>query len=700
MTSPRREPALVILPIAVFLSAFLLFQIQPLISKAILPWFGGTSAVWTVCLLFFQTGLFAGYLYAHLIAARLPRKAHALLHLALLAAAVILLQVLPDAAWKPTGGDAPIHRILAVLTVTVGLPYVVLSATGPLLQWWYSLLAPGRSPYWLYALSNAGSLLALLSFPFLVEPNLTLRQQATGWSIGFWAFAALCGACALRVALLPGAGNLDDSPVQTPELPPTLIRRGVWFGLAMVASAMLMALTNHVSQDVVFPFLWVLPLSLYLLSFILCFESDRWYQRPAFAFLSAAAVLGLCWMILHGRKLSLANQAGIYFSCLFVVCMLCHGELARLRPGPRFLTAFYLTLSAGGAAGGLLVAVVAPLTFNDYWEFHVLVSAVALITVAVGFDSTGSIFGESATPWFVKLAAVGLLGAVGAMLVKTTRDRDEVLAIRRNFYGVLKVAEALQTDQSPDAELGNPPWEGPANSIVLRHGHILHGLQYAEPELRMVPSTYYSERSGAGRAVAALRERQAQLRIGVVGLGTGTLAAYGHGGDALRFYEINEDVLALANEHFTYLKDTLADVDVVLGDARLSLERESPQGFDLLVVDAFSGDAIPIHLLTKEALGVYLEHMAPDGIIAFHISNLYFDLRPVVDAIAETRGLSTATIEDRGTVYPGDATSVWTLVARDPSILEAEGIAEAAQTPQSKRVLWTDDHSNLFRALQ
>lgn len=681
---PESAGAIWLFAAAVFVSAFLLFQVQPLISRAILPWFGGTSGVWTTCMLFFQSGLFAGYAYAHLLASRLPGRAQALLHVGLLIAALSLLNVLPGAGWKPTGEEQPIPAILVLLLSSVGLPYFVLSATGPLLQRWFSLTLPGRSPYRLYALSNAGSLLALLSYPFVFEPAFAMSTQGKLWSIGFGLFAALCVGCGVLLMRLPQTVSARDGSSRTSHRGQS--RYGLWFLLPMIASTMLLAVTNQVCQDVaVIPFLWVAPLSLYLLTFILCFESDRWYRRRVYAVATIVTSLGVCWLLFSETSALLILQLLAYFALLFCGCMLCHGELARLRPGAEKLTAFYLTLSAGGAAGGLFVGLAAPLLFDGYWELDIGLAACTLAAILVLFQDLGWFGVDTRPPPAATGAAIIVISLMGVVIAESVTHVARSIAATRNFYG------ALTVEENPDN-----------GSRILYHGRIIHGLQFENPSMKRIPTTYYGLDSGVGRLLEVMRERGEPRHVGVVGLGTGTLAAWGDTGDRYRFYEINEDVVRLAREEFTFLNDSFADIKIVLGDARLSLESEPPQGFNLLVLDAFSGDAIPVHLLTREAMGVYVRHLKPDGVLAVHISNLYFDLRPVAAALADEAGLhSVLVVQDFPPDHPsGQQASEWVLISRDAGILQSPRIAQATMSPPTERILWTDQYSNLFGVLR
>lgn len=686
----------ILFAVSVFVSAFLLFQIQPLISKAILPWFGGTPGVWTTCMLFFQLLLCAGYSYAHLLTSKLPPRWQGLLHSGLLITSLAFVSILPSFEWKPSGTESPAILIILLLFSTVGLPYFVLSTTGPLLLRWFSLTEPTQSPYRLYALSNAGSLLALLSYPFLFEPLLKLSTQATGWSVVYGLFVALCLGCVFRLwqahpSTQKSRVRAEVNPAKRDPAMLSVRTFAVWFALAMVASTMLLAETNEICQDVaVIPFLWVIPLSIYLLSFILCFESDRWYRRGWFSLGTAILILAVCWLQSFGSRTFLPLQLAIYFATLFFVCMLCHGELARLRPEPEYLTWFYLTLSAGGAGGGLFVGVFAPLVFPGYWEHYLGLIASCGIALVVYFDHRGWASEGQRPPIFWIGIVIVLFVGLGTVFASAVASYTNSIAMLRNFYGVLEV----QNDDIEDA-------------IVLRHGRILHGLQLNR--IPSLPTMYYGYKTGVGRAIEELREQKSPLKIGLVGLGAGTLATYGRPGDTFRFYEINENVTRLAQEYFSFLRNCPANVEIVPGDARLLLERESPQDFDLLVLDAFSGDAIPTHLLTQEAVQSCLKHLGRDGLIAIHISNIHFDLRRVTDALAANADLQAMTLEtlpvvDSTTGLPSlsEPGSRWVLFAREAQQLDHPRFSEIEvrePLPVKRRVLWTDDFSNLIEVL-
>ena len=664
----------------IFLSSFLLFLVQPLIARLILPWFGGTAAVWTTCMLFFQTVLLAGYAYAHATNAKLQPRSQAVLHSVLLVIALVLLPIAPNEMWKPAGTEEPISWILLVLTATVGLPYLLLASTSPLLQAWFSRARPGVDPYRLFAVSNLASLLALIGYPLLVEPFLGSREQVLGWSALFVLFALVCAGLSWSVSSVKSEKNSREE-----DRAPFLRRSDtlLWLALSATGSVMLLAVTNHVTQNVAaIPLLWLAPLTLYLLTFILAFEGRNLYRAEIFWSVVLVWLAGMAWLLVDTNyQFDLWIQIGMYLSGLFVACMFCHGELYRARPAARHLTAFYLTISAGGAIGGLLVAVVAPLAFNAYYELGLALVSLALLA-AVRFAPVNRI---------ARWASLGVLLAVAACAAYDgSRLRKDVHFSARNFYGAIRVKE----------------YGAPGESYHLRrlvHGVIMHGEQDMTEGGRRKPTTYYQPSSGVGAAVAA-RQAKGAIRVGVIGLGTGTLAAYGRKGDVYRFYEINPQVIAIARSEFTFLSDSEAGIEVALGDARLNLEREPPQGFDLLAVDAFSSDSIPIHLITTEALGVYLRHMKPDGIVAFHVSNRFLNLVPVVARLAKEHGAHVVLVSDKGKDGEDDHTTTdWILVSRERKALEApeiEAVSPEAPEEEAGWRTWTDDYSNLVQILR
>lgn len=904
--------------VTIFLSAFLLFQVQPLTGRYILPWFGGGPSIWTACMLFFQILLLGGYLYSHLLTSRLSARRQVQVHSVLVLVSLLWLPIAPDVMWKPTAGEAPLSRILLLLAATVGAPYFVLATTGPLMQRWFTWTNPGTSPWRLYALSNVGSLLALLSYPFVFEPVLTLRSQVLSWSVLYVAYvvlAALCGMPVWRLGRALIAGGVASGVEQAVSLRtaadertprPSLLTMGLWLLLSAASSVMFLATTNQLCIDVAtVPFLWILPLSLYLLSFILCFDSPRWYNRSVFAVLLVLGCPVVSDVLLDGADAGLVLQIAVFSTVLFAGCMCCHGELYGLRPAARWLTLYFVVISAGGALGGLFVALGAPRLFSGYYEYHsglalvaaavflamvcqrvwlltprlhfwVLASAAAaqlvivsgwflrpveqnlsdadwtmlvsgfggLLTVGllvtsllqerfvrvtmlwaglgvlelvwlvgfvwwqapaafeegvVGGGGFGRVLLQSVllrkcvagavlpilvsiviywafsrgTPRMRALysllcggvaATLLLLGAASIELaVKQTisslvytalsgvlldvaargfrgRGKPElglflvvpgatlllvlglrlweiyeadakqgnVVAVSRNFYGVLRVKRyEAESEGEYDAEGNLLP-----SKVSLTHGQIRHGFQFEDEYWCRQPTTYYGYVSGLGLAIQSARAQAKAgdghgLKVGVVGLGTGTIAAFGRKGDMFRFYEINPDVVELSTKGvFTYLADSEAEKTVVLGDARIMLEHElataaGSQQFDVLAIDAFSSDAIPVHLLTTECAEIYRRHLRGGGVLAVHISNRFLDLAPVARGMAEHLGWRAIEVSNGNDDTTGVFGSTWFLLTENSAVLEDPAIDSAATLPSdSDRVLrWTDDYSGLWQVL-
>ena len=791
--------------LAIFLGAFLLFQVQPLIGKYILPWFGGSAGVWTTCLLFFQCLLFAGYAYAHWLSGLRSLKAQTLIHGGLILLAVCTLPIRPDESLKPTPDGDPIWQILKLLLFSLGLPYLALAATGPLLQAWFSRAHPGTSPYRLYSLSNIGSLLPLITFPFLVEPFMTRTDQVNAWSIGMVCFAMII----LFVAWLAGHSSVPaeiktesaktsaDSDSQTPKS----WQRLLWLLLPACGTALFMSTTNKICQDVaVVPFLWILPLALYLLTFIICFDSPRWYSRHVYLGLLALSWAAGCFALFRGVDLDIVPQLCAYCATLFFGCMVCHGEMYRLRPGTSHLTQYYLFLSGGGALGGLCVAVGAPLLFKGYWEFAASIAANAILlllvtllapsvlevrrrtigvlmaicwgalcwalfrgsemplwkqsmvggtafigacllagvvknlyrqwldnllaceiiaaataaTMAAAIWAAASLsIGEFESQWTWIVAAWLVLIAISFVWVSLTywsgfalrsswlaaamaiavlatltyhhkEEESDGLFKSRNFYGTLKIKEYSVED---------PDW----HYLLLLNGKITHGLEYTHPDWIGKPTSYYADNSGAG--IAILHSQQTNKRVGVVGLGTGTLAGFGKKGDYYCFYEINPQVKWVAENKFNYLKLCAASNEVVLGDARLSMELDSNKNFDVLLLDAFSSDAIPVHLLTKESFDLYKKLLKPDGVLVVHISNRFLNLEPVVEKLAKYMDWRAVVVDnsESGRFYA----STWVIVTKNKDVLKAADDADGRLANSSDRVmLWTDDYASIYPILK
>ena len=674
------RPRFIILPYAstIFLSAFLLFLVQPIIAKQILPWFGGSSAVWTTALVFFQSTLLAGYAYADLTT-RLGVRRQTLLHIGLLVLSLAMLPILASADWKPQGDEDPIIRILLLLTFTIGLPYFLLSTTTPLLQSWYWRRFRTAVPYRLFALSNFASLLALLGFPVLLEPWFGLIELGWGWSTAYTAFALLCAGTAW--ASLQGAREFDSDPRQQPAsvsaAAPSAPTQLTWLALAAMASVMLLAVTNHVTQNIAsVPFLWVLPLSIYLATFILTFDHPRWYQRGLF--IAALSVLApvMAWLI---PSLELLPAASVFFGGLFVACMFCHGELALMKPDPRWLTRFYLMLSLGGALGAVLVAIVAPLVLPGYFEVNI---ALILLALTLSLRLRGA--------W--RLAGLVVFTATAFFSVRGAQEYSrDVRVMERDFYGVVRTRDRAD----------------PAPYRSMFHGGIVHGGQLLGDQFRNQPSDYFGPSSGYGRLFEALNKAHPQpRRVGIVGLGAGVLASYGRSGDELVFYEISPRVVDIANDEFTFLRDSRGKIQVVLGDGRLSLERAAPQRFDVLGIDAFAGDSIPMHLVTREAMALYVRHLAPGGVIVFQATNRYIDLMPIVKRLANLFDMQAVLVSDVPTLKTGP--EYWLsptdqiLVTRDKALLQADSLRYVATPIEDRADLptFTDAHHNMFRVLK
>ena len=717
-------------------------------------WFGGSAGVWTICLLFFQLVLLLGYTYAHWLTHRAGSRQF-VIQILLLLASCLALPIMPGAFWKNVHGIAPELQILGLLATTVGLPYFLLASTAPLLQSWLSdsLRTPEQrhSIYRLFALSNLGSLLGLLSYPFAIEPFATVHAQAWTWSCAYVLFAVCSIGFAWRKRQRPHLCFDRDATHAVLHPAPSPGTYGFWIGCAALGSALLLGGTNQLTQNVApIPLLWIVPLSLYLASFTLCFEGRNgqgWYERRLWLTPAMLVTGAMAWALFANRgSLSAYVSLPLFVCGIFFGCMVCHGELARSKPHPDYLTHFYLSIAAGGAIGGLMVGLVAPQIFSGYWEMPLALIALALLgfyccwresagtsraswLMIIGIASLATLLillllgglSSTATVW-TKIVQGNASWGCAAMLIMSAvllqRYRlwcavpltallcalsfggrhyydiaHDTEYSTRNFYGVLSVSK-------PDR------W----HFRWLRHGVILHGSQATSPTQRAEPTTYYGRTSGVGRTILAAQQSAGALRIGSIGLGAGTLAAYGRHGDLIRIYELNPAVLDIAQTRFSYLSDSRARIEPVLGDARLSLESELARGvfgnpeqrFDVLSVDAFSGDAIPLHLLTREAFATYARATKPQGVIAFHVSNLYLDLAPVIERIAREAGFRTALISDRPTGLNFTVLSDWVLVTRNAAFLGRPEIAPYSTpiTPRPRMREWTDEFTSLFQILK
>ena len=681
----------------IFLGAFLLFQVEPIIAKLILPWFGGAAAVWSVCLLFFQVVLLAGYSYAHLLSRVFRPQVQRAIHIGLLTLSCLILPILPRTSFAPSGSEDPAFRVLLVLAVTVGFPFFLLSSTSPLLQTWLSKSHAGAVPYRLFALSNAGSLLALVSYPVLVEPRMSSHRQAIFWSVAYSTLVVLCAAMALLARGTDSGVAADRSqPVPGWKL------KCLWAALAACGSALLLSITNHISQNIAaIPLLWIVPLSLYLLTFVLGFEGHNLYRR-GFALRFVAVLLGGMAYALTPNRANLPPYVLVPLYCigLFACCFVCHGELARLKPHPAYLTSYYLALSAGGAAGALFVGLLAPRVFRGYYELPISLGLCSVLILLALYEDRDLVL---SSPIAKRIFAISVVLVV-AFCVSLYRTASSQLAqarvVVRNFYGVLRVEDRA----APGVVL----LSGGATQVLdpdpryrdLINGTIEHGVQFIAAARRQQTTTYYTPRSGIGMALR-VAGRQGAIKVGMIGLGAGTIAAYGRPGDQYVFYEINPLVVTLAQNQFSFLKMSGAQIEIIPGDGRWSLERQANQQFDVLGVDAFSSDAIPVHLLTREAFALYLRHIKPTGVLALHVSNKYLDLAPIVCATAASLQLKSVTVTNSADESQLTYAATWILVGKDGGLIEQPDFASAdqSQTVLADKI-WTDDYSSILPTLK
>jgi SAM-dependent methyltransferase len=660
--------------VAILASGFLLFTLEPLFAKLILPWFGGSAAVWSTCLVFYQTALLAGYLYARLLTRYLSALPQALVHIALLLLAFLLLPIGPSMKWQPGNTSQPMWDILIMLSATLGLPFLLLSATSPLIQHW-SARGGDVTPYRLFALSNLASLAALLAYPIFIEPRLDIVRQRFWWSAGFILFALTCASFAWLVR----SAAPEAEPAEELE-PLPIFRRLYWFSLAACGSMLLLSVTNHITQNVAaVPLLWVLPLAVYLLSFVFGFGAN-FYRRGLWLRLLALALGMLAYSIYNIDAVDQALQISlpIFLGGLFVCLMFCQGELFLTRPEAAGLTDFYLVIAAGGAAGAIFAGIFAPYLFEGVYELPFALLATAILVLI-------STWGTYA--WPVRLLWLGVSGCMAAVFAANVMAYHEnSLLTVRNFYGSLRVVQS--------------PHPGPEQTRTLFHGTIQHGAEFLEPDRQRAPLTYYGPDSGIGIVLRECLPGGAR-RIGIVGLGAGTLATYGRPGDTFVFYELNPQVIAIANTLFFFTRESAARVEIVEGDARLSLER-ARRPFDLLALDAFSGDAVPVHLLTREALALYLRLLKPNGVIAYHVSNIYLNLAPVVGQLARQAGYQAIEVKNHEDLKNKILASEWVLVTNNPAVLENAAI-RLHSVPIARRDglrLWTDSFNNLLEVVK
>jgi hypothetical protein len=685
----------------IFLSAFLLFQVQPLIAKLILPYFGGGAAVWTACLLFFQAFLLLGYFYSHCLTQIKSVKKQLGIHFVLLIFSVIFLPIGIQSWDDFSQASSPLQNILILLTVSIGLPYFILSSTGPLIQRWLTYIEVGKLPYQLYSLSNFGSLLALISFPFIFEPLLTTSQQSLYWTIGYLSYALLIVILLWKMSKL--TLNIRDIKAKVLDIEKPnntqFLDKFLWIALAMVGVILLVATTNAMTQNIPpVPFLWILPLCLYLLTFIISFHSPKWYVREYwFALFVLTACLALL-MYFIGSQLDIISQVVIYACILFIACMICHGELARLKPEVEQLTLFYLFMSLGGFLGSAFVAFIAQNIFDQFLEFPLAIISVFVLLALSTYSQKGTI--RKTQTWLVvsniTLSISFMVGLIylNALFVKTNVTSD------RNFYGILSVKDVA------------------VNNKVQRRlidGTTSHGTQSLEKGEERLPLSYYRKNTGVALVLEQLRKQRLKegvhqsINAGFVGLGAGTLAAYGNKNDEYVFYELNPAVITAAKTYFSYLDDSSANIDLVLGDGRVSLQRQldnaGSKQFDTLVIDAFSGDSIPQHLLTQEALILYFKHLKDDGILAIHISNSHLDLTHLVRGLAHVLDKEIIYVETDAD-KDNEHNVQWVLLTNNQVFLSDVRVKayrsrwSTQNSGEKNDIIWTDEHSDLMSVLK
>lgn len=727
MATSSHAGALLLFAVTLFLSAFLLFTVQPMAAKVALPLLGGSPEVWNTAMVFFQSMLLLGYGYAHLNSMLTARR-QLLLHMFVLAIALITL---PEGAveWSTPHQVSPALWLIGYLAVSIGLPFFVISSTAPLLQRWFARTDHPRAqnPYFLYAASNLGSILALLSYPIWMERAFTIREQQLTWSQGYVALAVLIGACALLVWRRPANNVPDQADSVDVVVRPTWRRRGQWVVFAFVPSSLLLGVTTHISTNIAAtPLFWVVPLTLYLLTFVLIFARrqivpHQWMVRAQPFLLIALALLfdrlvGVFW--LPGLVLNLI--------AFFVTAMVCHGELARRRPAPAYLTEFYLWMSVGGVLGGMFNALLAPIAFNGITEYPLMVALASLLRPRRAGKSAkwftwidlvfpAAIYVFLALP-FVEPSEIGRLGTIalylilgGILLAIANRPLAFALTLSVVIFGVGldHRTEALEQERSFFG-VNRISYDRSGEFTLLIHGTVLHGAEHRDPLLRKEPLTYYSKEGPLGQIFAALAQRGGVARVGVAGLGVGTMTCYRQPGQHWTYFEIDPVVAHIARDvrYFHYLEDCGDDTTIVLGDARISLKEEQSDKFDLLIFDAFSSESVPVHLLTREALALYLDRLSDDGVLVFHITNRHLDLEPVFAELATAANLvarvqahkPSADARQRDYVRSSEWV-VMTRRAESMAMLQSDSRWQMLRSEPGSH-LWTDDFSNILGAVR
>ncbi len=669
---------------AIGLGAFLMFLIQPLVGKIVTPQYGGVSQVWSVCLMFFQMVLLLGYAFTFWVS-HLSLKKQAIIYIGTLLMSALLIQTQLGSAWEPPSDGDPVFHLLKNLFLHVALPCAVLSTTSTMLQNWYGITRKS-SPYHMYSISNFGSMLALLSYPILIEPVMTVGHTIQGLIWGYWVLSVLIIFCSIRVFCSKQA----NEPYEQVPSPPPSKDMFWWLSLSACGTILLISVTHHLSTDVApVPMLWLPPLVVYLLTFILTFSHEKVYYRQFYIYASQIAILLI--PIITKLKLALPVVIGLQLLFLFFLCMVCHGEIYRRKPQTKYLPGFYLTIAAGGALGGVIVNLIAPQIFDSYTEFPLILLGIGIVTLYFIVTDRLLLFKIP----IINNSYLALISAAVLFIYYMffAVPKANMMLAERNFYGATAV-EFIED----------------FNSLMLTHGQTYHGGMLRNKdtqEYQTTPTLYYAETSGVGIVHGFMRERRQEqpLKVGIIGLGVGTVATYGQPGDEITFFEIDPKIKDIAYQHFYFLQKTSAKVEILLGDGRLSLAKLAPQQYDILIIDAFNSDAVPVHLLTREAFGIYLSHLKPDGVLMLHITNKYLKLHNVVSNLALDAGYQGVSISDKKPL-PHGAPSVYGVIFKDPwllSHLEQSGFKErypgASVQPMTSHPnvgVWTDNYSNLF----
>jgi len=682
----------------IFWSAFLLFSVQPLIARYLLPWFGGSPAVWSTCIIFFQALLLGGYAYAHWLASKC-RATQKKIHLGLMFLTLLCLPAIPSYETISILGNLPPQfQIIIILAFSIGLPFFVLSTNAPLIQHWFGETFPALSPYRLYALSNVGSLLALIIYPLVMEPFLSLRAQSLAWSGGYLLFV-IGGSYSLLLIV-------KEHTVVVVEAETAVVvmtspgQKAAWVVLPALASGFLLATTNQLCQEVAsVPFLWVLPLALYLLSFILTFDAEHWYCRWFWGGLYVMLVPVGWWSFYEGHNFGFSMQLLLYTALLLFSCMLCHGELYKLRPSSRQLTQFYLAIAVGGVLGGLFVTFIAPAVFVSYREYQLVLYGVCLTILVIWvWKKAWSVSFRQPLFW-ISIPLIAYLLALPFISYKSvTASEGTVLARSRNFFGTLKIIEGQD-------QIGR--------FRALINGRIMHGMQYQHLPWRPRAVGYYAEGSPCAeifklcRQWSKARDEDRFLNVGVVGAGIGTMLAYGEHGDAFRFYEINPQVIDASQRYFHYFKETTIQSELIVGDGRIVLEKElrdlGSNRFDILVIDAFTSDSIPLHLLTLESVQLYLNHLKAEGILLFHITNRFLDLNPAIRGLAEATNSKSIRLGAESDPVIGRTRTQWVAMTRSPSLAQQLVQLQTAKPwgeDDKPPLVFTDNFSSLLKVLK